>query len=387
MPASSVASHQPAKHWNGGGNGDSNGYGGSGNNAAQSQGWNGDGNWNGGGNWNGNGGNNWNNNCNWNNNWNNNCWGNNWNNCGWNNWCGPSYYSPWCGPSYWGGSGFSFGVGYNSWSGWNFGFGFGFSSGAWSGWGGWGASCYTPYYSSVYYAPAYVPYYTYYPYYSPAYVPWTPVYVAPTYYTPFYSYSSTVVVPNYVEVDRVVYEPAPNILILDSDANASAGVQSVVVGGGANGGTAYVLPTSQSMAAWGALNSGDTARALDQFRDLLFLNPTDARALVGQGIAAMLLEQDGQATASFRLAIGTDTSCMSQLPISSALAQRIGEQAERLWSVPESDAAFVSAVGYTLIGQPQLAFRVASRAIELGDASLTTAQLRNQLAYSMGSGD
>jgi hypothetical protein len=233
----------------------------------------------------------------------------------------------------------------------------------------------------VYYAPAYVPYY-----YAPAYVPWTPVYVAPTYYTPFYAYPATVVVPNYVEVERVVYEPAPNILILDSDANANAGVQSVVVGG-AGGGTAYVLPTSQSMAAWGALNSGDTERAVEQFRDLLFLNPTDARALMGQGIAAMLLQQDAQATASFRLAIGTDTNCMSQLPVSAALAQRIGEQAERLWSVPESDAAFVSAVGYTLIGQPQLAFRVASRAIELGDASLTTAQLRNQLAYSMGSGD
>ncbi len=283
-------------------------------------------------------------------------WYNGYGNCGWNNYpyCAPAYCgSPWYAPGWYGGSGFSIGFGYNSWSGWNVGFGFGWSS-------GWGSGCapyYTPYYSS-YYAP----------YCAPVFAPWTPVYVAPVYSTPFYSYpATTVVVTNYVE--RIDAQPvAANLLLLDSPS------------------TTYVLPTSQSMAAWSALNSGDGARALQRFQEILQQNPTDDRAQMGQGIAAMLQGDDQLATVSFRLALGTDAAAAQDLPISAALAEQIRRRAEDLWSQPYADAAFVSAVGYTVIREPQLAFRVAARAIELGDSTPVTAQLRHQLSYAMGSG-
>ncbi|MBL9141223.1 MAG: hypothetical protein JNK53_05095 [Phycisphaerae bacterium] len=306
---------------------------------------------------------------------------NGWCGNGWygNNWCGPSWYRPACyGPGWYGGSGFSLSVGWSSWSGWNFGIGFGWNSGS---------------YCAPYYAPAYcAPVYCAPAYYSPVwcgpswYGPswYSPVYYGPAWYapatvvvssTPFYAYPQTVVVTNYVE--RVVEVPAPeypNYVALDTGSSTG------------DGPSAYIVPTSGSMAAWSALNSGDIGRAGMAFQDLLLMDPTDGRALMGRGIAYMLEGNTGQATAAFRLAIGSDTGAINSLPISTALAERVRRQSDALWSQPDSDAAFVAAVGYAALNEPQLAFRVASRAIELGDRSLTTAQLRSQLSYAMNGG-
>lgn len=197
--------------------------------------------------------------------------------------------------------------------------------------------------------------------------------VSPVVYDPW---PQTVVVTNYVE--RVVEVPAPNFVELPSS-------ETVVVAP-SGGPRTLVIPSSQSMAAWSALNSGDLGRAGAAFQDMLTFNPTDARALVGRGVAYMLQDDDAQATACFRLAIASDTGSLNGLPISSALAAHIRARCEALWSQPEAQSAFVAAVGYAVLNQPDLAVRVASRAIELGDTSLTTAQLRSQLSYALGGG-
>lgn len=305
------------------------------------------------------------------------------------NWCGSSWYAP----GWYGGSGLSLSFGWNSWSGWNFGvgIGFGWSSGSYCApaYGGYCAPYYTPYCAPYYGASYYAPVWCGPAWYGPSW--YSPVYYSPVYYgsswyapstvvvtsTPFYAYPQTVVVTNYVE--RVVEAPVatyPNYVMLDPDSGAIV----------ANGPASYVVPSSGSMAAWSALNSGELARAGQAFQDLLLLDPTDGRALMGRGIAYMLEGNKGQATACFRLAIGSDTGAINSLPISTALAEHVRRTAEELWSQPDSDAAFVSAVGYAVLNEPQLAYRVASRAVELGDRSLTTAQLRSQLSYAMGGG-
>lgn len=333
----------------------------------------GNGSWNGGGrygnNWN-NCNNNWYGNCNWNNSCNwapcgwNNC---GWNACGWNNWCGP----------YWG-SGWGLSIGYSSCGGW--GFSVGFSSGCWSGWGSYcagpawyGPAWYAPaWYAPVYYTPAYVPTVV-----VPAYTVYTPVY-APAYTVATVGYGPALVAEqpvDYLASNAVVAAAEPPAPTVPYALAAPAAADTTPAG--------YAVPTSQGMAAWSQLNSGDLDRAADAFQGILAADPTDGRALMGQGLAQMLQGNTAQATACFRLAIGSDAGAMNALPVSTALAEHVRKQAEKLWSQPNADAAFVAAVGYSVVNDPQLAFRVASRAVELGDNSLTTAQLRNQLAYAL----
>lgn len=230
------------------------------------------------------------------------------------------------------------------------------------------AWCGTSWYAPVCYAPTYI---------APVYYAPAPVIVTPV---PFYAYPQTVVVTNYVE--RMVEVPQPNLVAFDG-ANGSTNAPAVVA---VSGPSAYPLPTSASMAAWSALNSGDPARADDMFRAMLAADPLDTRAQVGAGIAAMLDGREDQAVAAFRTALGSEPGSLSGLPISTALAQRIREASEQLWADPRPEAAFLAAVGYSVIGDTRLAVRVASRAIELGDRTNATAQLRAQLAYALGGG-
>jgi tetratricopeptide (TPR) repeat protein len=216
---------------------------------------------------------------------------------------------------------------------------------------------------------------------------YAPAYIAPVYYAPppvivtpvpFYAYPRTVVVTNYVE--RVVEAPAPNLVALDGATGATPAPVAVA------GPAGYPVPTSASMAAWSALNAGDAARAGDAFRAMLAADALDTRAQVGAGLAAMLEGRDDEAVAAFRTALGSEPGSLSGLPISTALSQRIRDRAEQLWAQPRPEAAFLAAVGYSVIGDPALAVRVASRAIELGDRTNATAQLRAQLAYALGGG-
>ena len=67
-----------------------------------------------------------------------------------------------------------------------------------------------------------------------------------------------------------------------------------------------VLPQNPARAGWEAIQRGDGEKAASSFRAVLAVNPTDAEALTGAGLAAHLLGRDDQAISYLKRAVQSD---------------------------------------------------------------------------------
>ena len=67
-----------------------------------------------------------------------------------------------------------------------------------------------------------------------------------------------------------------------------------------------VMPQDPAKAGWEALQRGDGEKAAASFRQVLAINPRDAQALAGAGVAAHMLGRDDQALSSLKRAVDAD---------------------------------------------------------------------------------